>query len=97
MTFFLTMAGIWILLSVVLIAIGIGLGYAIQALFPELGFGVSTIIGILGPSIALHFVIRLIGAMNSYSTEGYDAFLVDEMLDSFEKQHSKSSRKKRGK
>ena len=93
--FILTMAGIWIVLSIVLIAIGIGLGYAINALFPELGLSTSTIIGILGPSIALHFIIRLMGAANSFSDERYDDVMLEEMLDSLEKQHSKSSRKRR--
>ena len=67
---------LYLLFNVLLIALGIGIGFFLHWILPAVEIGMSILIGVVASGISLHFGIRLFAYLGDYTEE---ALFIEEM------------------
>ncbi len=66
----------YLLINVLLIALGIGVGFILHWILPAIEIGLSILIGVIASGISLYFGIRLNNFLADYAEE---ALFIEEM------------------
>ena len=66
----------YLLINVLLIALGIGVGFLLHWILPAIEIGMSILIGVVVSGISLHFWIRLNSYLGDYAEE---ALFIEEL------------------
>ena len=66
---FLGLLFLYLLINVLLIAIGIGIGFLLHWIVPAVEIGMSILIGVVASAISLHFWVRLFIHLEDYAEE----------------------------
>ena len=66
---FLGLLFFYLLFNVLLIALGIGIGFLLHWILPAVEIGMSILIGVVASGISLHFGIRLNSFLGDYVEE----------------------------
>ncbi len=73
---FLGLLFFYLLFNVLLIALGIGIGFFLHWILPAVEIGMSILIGVVASGISLHFGIRLNNFLADYAEE---ALFIEEL------------------
>ncbi len=73
---FLSLLFFYLLFNVLLIALGIGIGFLLHWILPAVEIGMSILIGVVASGISLHFAVRLNNFLSDYAEE---ALFMEEM------------------
>ncbi len=60
---------LYLLFNVLLIALGIGIGFFLHWILPAVEIGMSILIGVVASGFSLHFWIRLFAYLGDYTEE----------------------------
>ena len=66
---FLSLLFFYLLFNVLLIALGIGIGFLLHWILPAVEIGMSILIGVFVSGISLHFWIRMYTYLDDYAQE----------------------------
>jgi len=78
MKFFLGLLFFYLLFNVLLIALGIGIGFLLHWILPAVEIGMGIMIGVFVSGISLHFWIRMYTYLEDYAQE---ELFIDELSD----------------
>ena len=59
----------YLLINVLMIALGIGIGFVLHWILPAVEIGVSILIGVVASGISLYFAIRIYNYLGDYADE----------------------------
>lgn len=65
----LAVLGIYLLINILLIGVGIGVGFVLHWMLPAIELGAATLIGVISTALSVHFFGRPMALLEAYGDE----------------------------